>query len=187
MVFEWHEPKRLANIRVHHLDFADADLPFGGLHLIAPARTVDGGKRWLVTGTLDDVYVTAVFTRRGDIIRLISMRRARNGEREAHQEVSTSELDARRARGESRTDLGRLRAKSDAELERDIASDPDFAGEADNWYKAAEAVIPAPKKLLSLRLDSDVVEWFKQQGPGYQTRMNAVLRAFVEQVSKRRA
>jgi uncharacterized protein (DUF4415 family) len=35
-----------------------------------------------------------------------------------------------------------------------------------------------PKASLSLRLDADVVRWFKSQGPGYQTRMNAVLRAF---------
>jgi uncharacterized protein (DUF4415 family) len=35
-----------------------------------------------------------------------------------------------------------------------------------------------PKASLSLRLDADVVHWFKSQGPGYQTRMNAVLRAF---------
>ena len=37
----------------------------------------------------------------------------------------------------------------------------------------------APSKtLISLRLDEDVIEWFKAQGPGYQTRINAVLRAF---------
>jgi uncharacterized protein (DUF4415 family) len=48
-------------------------------------------------------------------------------------------------------------------------------------------MMPSSKKLLSLRLDSDVVEWFKQQGPGYQTRMNAVLRAFVHQAEKNRA
>lgn len=35
-----------------------------------------------------------------------------------------------------------------------------------------------PKTLISLRLDEDVIEWFKAQGPGYQTRINAVLRAF---------
>jgi uncharacterized protein (DUF4415 family) len=35
-----------------------------------------------------------------------------------------------------------------------------------------------PKASVSLRLDSDVLAWFKSQGPGYQTRMNAVLRAF---------
>jgi uncharacterized protein (DUF4415 family) len=38
---------------------------------------------------------------------------------------------------------------------------------------------PVPAKTsISLRLDADVLEWFKSQGPGYQTRMNAVLRAF---------
>jgi len=38
---------------------------------------------------------------------------------------------------------------------------------------------PMPsKELVSLRLDQDVLEWFKAQGPGYQTRINSVLRAF---------
>jgi uncharacterized protein (DUF4415 family) len=71
------------------------------------------------------------------------------------------------------------------ELERDIASDPDFKDVPRDWYKDAEAVMPIQKKLLSLRLDADVVDWFKQRGPGYQTRMNAVLRAFIQQ--KKRA
>ncbi|HYP32884.1 MAG TPA: BrnA antitoxin family protein [Burkholderiaceae bacterium] len=35
-----------------------------------------------------------------------------------------------------------------------------------------------PKTSISLRVDSEVLDWFKAQGPGYQTRMNAVLRAF---------
>jgi uncharacterized protein (DUF4415 family) len=35
-----------------------------------------------------------------------------------------------------------------------------------------------PKSAISLRVDQDVLEWFKTQGPGYQTRINAVLRAF---------
>jgi uncharacterized protein (DUF4415 family) len=79
---------------------------------------------------------------------------------------SETELEERRARGESRTDLARVRAKTAEELERDnIASDPDFNGVPEDWYKRAEAVMPTPKKLLSLRLDSDVVDWFKQQGP----------------------
>ena len=38
---------------------------------------------------------------------------------------------------------------------------------------------PVPsKELISLRVDQDVIEWFKAQGPGYQTRINSVLRAF---------
>ena len=100
---------------------------------------------------------------------------------------SETDLEERRAHGESRTDLARVRAKMAEERERDIASDPDFSGVPEDWHKSAEAVMPTPKKLLSLRLDSDIVDWFKLQGPGYQTRINAVLRAFVQQTAKRRA
>ncbi len=94
---------------------------------------------------------------------------------------TVAELEVRRVRGESRTDLARVHAKTDEELERDIAADPDWCDVPRAWYEAAEAVMPVPKKLLSLRLDTDVVDWFRRQGPGYQTRINAVLRAFVAQ------
>ena len=36
------------------------------------------------------------------------------------------------------------------------------------------------KSLLSLRVDSDVLSWFRAQGPGYQSRMNALLRAYMQ-------
>ena len=100
---------------------------------------------------------------------------------------SVADLEERQARGESRTDLARLRAKSAEDVEREIASDPDFKDESGDWLAQAKAVMPTPKKLLSLRIDNDVLDWFKRQGPGYQTRINAVLRAFVQQAEKRRA
>ena len=91
---------------------------------------------------------------------------------------TSAELDALRAeRGP--TDMSRAKAKTEAELERDIASDPDWRDIPRTWCEAAETIMPVPKKLLSLRLDTDVVDWFRQQGPGYQTRINAVLRTFV--------
>jgi uncharacterized protein (DUF4415 family) len=99
---------------------------------------------------------------------------------------SVAEMAELRRRGESRTDLPRVRAKTEAELERDIADDVDFRDVPENWVETAEAVMPVPKRLLSLRLDEDVVAWFKRQGPGYQTRMNAVLRAYVAQAERRR-
>ncbi len=107
--------------------------------------------------------------------------------RNAIKSYTVADLAARRARGESRTDLARVQAKSDAELERDVAGDPDLRDVPEDWHAAAEAVMPVPKKLLSLRLDEEVIEWFRSQGPGYQTRMNAVLRAFVEQRIKQAA
>ncbi len=48
------------------------------------------------------------------------------------------------------------------------------------WQKAQVRVPDHPKKQITVRLDSDVVEWFKAQGRGYQTRMNAVLRSYYE-------
>jgi uncharacterized protein (DUF4415 family) len=100
---------------------------------------------------------------------------------------SASELARRRARGESRTDLARVRVKTAAQLERDIASDPEFRDIPRDWIESAKAVLPTPKRLISLRLDDEVVQWFKQQGPGYQTRINAALRAFMQHARKRRA
>jgi hypothetical protein len=52
---------------------------------------------------------------------------------------SAAELEERRARGESRTDWARVRAKTEEELERDIASDPDFKDVPRDWYKNADA------------------------------------------------
>ena len=39
---------------------------------------------------------------------------------------------------------------------------------------------PQPKQAISLRIDQDILACFRDRGPGYQTRMNAVLRAFVD-------
>ena len=45
---------------------------------------------------------------------------------------------------------------------------------------------PQPKQAISLRIDQDILAWFRNGGPGYQTRMNAVLRAFVDVQQGRR-
>jgi uncharacterized protein (DUF4415 family) len=79
----------------------------------------------------------------------------------------------------SKGDLARVDAMSEQELERAIASDPDWANVPADWYKDAVLVMPRRKKLITLRLDPDVVEWFRRQGAGYQTKINAVLRAFI--------
>jgi uncharacterized protein (DUF4415 family) len=61
----------------------------------------------------------------------------------------------------------------------------ELVGRTDRHFWAqAKIVMPAVKTHLSLRLDEDVVDWFKRQGAGYQTRMNAVLRAYVRHKAK---
>lgn len=90
-----------------------------------------------------------------------------------------AQLREMRARGESRTDWDAVRAKTEEELEADIASEPDWDDIPHDWIKDAVLVDPTKKKLLSVRLDQDVVDWFKAQGRGYQTKMNSVLRTYV--------
>ncbi len=80
--------------------------------------------------------------------------------------------------------MERLRRMTEAELESKIAADPDWSDIPPDWTLKAEAVMQKPKRLLSLRLDADVLDWFKSQGAGYQTRMNAVLRAFMEHAER---
>ncbi|HEX7388700.1 MAG TPA: BrnT family toxin [Acidiphilium sp.] len=87
MDFEWDERKRLANIEKHGLDFIDAIELFETSHLTGPARTVAEEDRFLAVGLIGDVHVAAIFTHRGDTIRLISLRRARNAERQRYHEV----------------------------------------------------------------------------------------------------
>ena len=49
-----------------------------------------------------------------------------------------------------------------------------------DFWKSARVVMPSGKTSVHLRLDSDIVEWFKANGKGHLTRMNSVLRAYVE-------
>ena len=80
----------------------------------------------------------------------------------------------------SQTDLRRVRRTTDAAMVRD-GDAPEWTPEMFARAVARKGLKPAPKKaLLSLRIDSDVVEWFKSQGSGYQSRMNALLRAYME-------
>lgn len=76
------------------------------------------------------------------------------------------------------------KALSVAELAAMPDEDIDFSDipEADDaFWKHAKVHWPdRPKTPLNMRLDADMVEWFKAQGRGYQTRINAVLRSFYE-------
>lgn len=81
-------------------------------------------------------------------------------------------------RGDSGTDLKRVDAMTDAELERTIAEDEDELDLRPDWA-LAKLVMPEPKKSVHLRLEQDVVEYFKGCGKGHISRMQAVLKAYV--------
>ena len=52
------------------------------------------------------------------------------------------------------------------------------------FWAAAEIMWSGPKEAISLRVDQDVLEWFRTQGPRYQSRMNAVLRTYMSQAKR---
>ena len=87
--------------------------------------------------------------------------------------------DAPRRKG--KTDWKRLDALTDDEIEASIANDPDWQEFKDLDWSDAVLVIPPKKKAISIRVDEDVLDYFKTEGAGYQRRMNAVLRSFVQQ------
>jgi uncharacterized protein (DUF4415 family) len=90
----------------------------------------------------------------------------------------------------SLTNWTRLDRQTDREIAKAVAGDPDTFEESARWIgKMGRLVASKPKERLTVRFDTDVVDWFRGQGRGYQTRMNAVLRSYFEHVrkTKRRA
>jgi uncharacterized protein (DUF4415 family) len=81
---------------------------------------------------------------------------------------------------ESQTDWARLDAMSAAEVERLAAEDMTELGIDPDWMEHARVLAPRSKERVTVRLDPDIVDWLKAQGKGYQTRINAILRAYVE-------
>ena len=75
----------------------------------------------------------------------------------------------------SRTDWERLERMPDEEI--DTSDIPELDEE---FFRHAKVCLPAGKQLVSLRIDNEVLDWFRRQGKGYQTRINAVLRAYVQ-------
>jgi uncharacterized protein (DUF4415 family) len=102
---------------------------------------------------------------------------------------TAEELRQMRRRGESQTDWAKVTATTEEELEASIRADPDDVLDDAAVARGFKGLPPGfwdkpGKQDVHIRLDTDVLRWFKQQGRGYQTRINAVLRAFVETQKK---
>lgn len=77
--FEWDEGKRSVVFAKHGIDLVRASLIFNGPHIVRPALS-DAEKRFRAVGVLDGKLIVVIFTRRGENIRLITARRARQDE-----------------------------------------------------------------------------------------------------------
>src|SRR5262245_20100423 len=96
--------------------------------------------------------------------------------------TKSSTKNSRPSRGRAR--LARIRRTTDEEIER--TSPRELADLPASFWATPELVFPVPKRAISLRVDEDVLAWFKASGPRYQSRMNAVLRSYMAYVRAQR-
>ena len=80
---------------------------------------------------------------------------------------------------EEGTDWKRLRSLSDRRIRHAIENDPEARPTDVEFWKKARVVLPATKQTITIRLDADLLAWLRKQ-KGYQTRINAVLRSYME-------
>ena len=74
-----------------------------------------------------------------------------------------------------KSDLKRVDAMKDRDIDYS-----DIPRLDDSFFKRPLAELPKPKKPITIRIDPEVLEWFQSKGPRYQTRINAVLKAYVQ-------
>lgn len=84
----------------------------------------------------------------------------------------------------SGTDWKKVNAMTEDEIEASVAADPDEADMVMDWDNAT-VEMPEPKAVLNMRLDKDILDYFRKTGKGYQTRINAILRSYVDQKERR--
>lgn len=79
---------------------------------------------------------------------------------------------------EPKTNWRRLRSMTEEELRAAIIDDPDAKPTDEAFWKDARVVMPRRKQTVTMRLDADLLDWFRRER-GYQTRINAILRAYM--------
>lgn len=82
----------------------------------------------------------------------------------------------------SRTDWARVDAMTDEEI--DYSEIPELDEE---WFKHATFGVPEPKVTITIRIDKEILDWLKTDGPGYQTRINAILGAYIDAQERQEA
>ena len=165
MEFTWSERKRSLNLKQHGLDFVDAPAVFGGLTFtFEDDRFSYSEQRFVTLGLLAGVPISIVHTETA-----MKSTSSPSAKRPAVKRRSSSP--------QSKTDWARLKSKAAGVS---VSAEHPEA----NIRHIMRGVVrrglkpQPPKASISLRVEQDVLEWFKAQGPGYQTRINAVLRAF---------
>jgi uncharacterized protein (DUF4415 family) len=84
----------------------------------------------------------------------------------------------KRKAAEPRTNWKRLRARTDEQIRAGLRKDPEVKATDEAFWDSAEVVMPRRKQTVTMRLDADLLDWFRANR-GYQTRINAILRSYM--------
>lgn len=114
-------------------------------------------------------------------------RGTRLGRSNAPKSSTVKMTDKEAMRAPHRTNFARLDAMTDDDIAQQIADNPDAAPDmSDALVARVDELLAEPKReQIALKVESDILAYLRAKGPGYQTRINAVLRAYVEQDKKR--
>lgn len=85
-------------------------------------------------------------------------------------------------RSSSKTNYKKVNKLSDDDIDYSDIPETD-----EEFWSGAQVLFPTKKTHLSIRLDDDIISWFKQFGRGYQTKINAVLRSYISNIQKKQA
>jgi len=88
-------------------------------------------------------------------------------------------MSAKSSSKKSQTDWKKVDSLTDSEIDTSDVQSLDS-----EFFKNAKLRMPSPKKSITVRLDSDVLDWYRRQGKGYQTKINAILRTYMDAHSK---
>jgi uncharacterized DUF497 family protein len=174
--FDWDFRKSKANLRKHGVPFRFATAIFLDENRLERLDTSEdyGEDRWITVGLVEEFELTVVYTVRGERIRIISARKAADMSTKRTGTVKFH-LDPQKTPRLTPSQTRALRSKRDAEIDTS-----DIASQAGVRWSRPGALIPAAnKQQLTIRLDADVLAFFKQTGRRYQSRINAALREYV--------
>lgn len=162
MGFEWDERKREANIQSHGVDFVRAAKMFVNPVLERIDDREDYGEKRLIALGHWKNTLWSRFTR--GVVKTAGLFRRGKQVKMKEKHILKQSMD----------EIMEMKDRTRPDAPESPLLDTDF-------WKEANVVRPeGPKKQITVRLDADMVEWFKRQGRGYQTRMNAVLRSYYE-------
>ncbi|MGH9581846.1 MAG: BrnA antitoxin family protein [Bryobacteraceae bacterium] len=172
MRYSWDRKKNRRNLSLHGVAFEDAKRIFEGPRVERIDDRFDYGEtRIYAIGLVNGFEIT--------VIRKLAMSKdasSRRGGRNRTKGAASGK--ASQAQTGSGSDWNRIRRMGDAEIREGIDADPDAHPTDEEFWKYAEVIWPARKQIVTMRLDTDLLEWFRQQR-GYQTRINAILRAYM--------